>query len=257
MENLEDYALNEALRIKWVVRNGKRVKKWVTTKKGRYRVAYDENGNPKEVRITATERRKRKIGQRRGKLKRKSRIGLIELKRRRSFIARRNAGLQHYNKKLPDIVFSRGPDGHLPKFQGPDDERTIHPNMKESLLLEAPHSYLFTDENGNDWCFDFFSELVNDSSWLGQVIDIYTKNELVSINPDYREQGGEIYEIDDDIKAQITDNLIDNIEFINMAAHDYVLADDALQIRFRNSVPAKLYAKMLPMINVFTAKLNK
>ena len=74
MENLEDYALNEALRIKWVVRNGKRVKKWVTTKKGRYRVAFDKDGNPKEVRITATERRKRKIGQRRGKLKRESRI---------------------------------------------------------------------------------------------------------------------------------------------------------------------------------------
>ena len=67
MRTLEEYALNEALRVKWVIRKGKRKKKYVTTRKGKYRVEYDANGNPHEKRITATERRKRKIRQRRGK----------------------------------------------------------------------------------------------------------------------------------------------------------------------------------------------
>ena len=39
--NFADYCeqeLSEALKVKYVVRNGKRKKKWVTTKKGKYKV---------------------------------------------------------------------------------------------------------------------------------------------------------------------------------------------------------------------------
>ena len=99
--------LDEALKKKFVVRNGKKVAKWKSTKAGKYRVEYDENGKPKEVRITATERRNRRKGQRKGKLKRKAKVGVIEKKRERSFRARRNAGLKHYNKKVPDVVVNR------------------------------------------------------------------------------------------------------------------------------------------------------
>ena len=93
--------LSEALKRKFVVRNGKRVAKWKSTRQGKYRVEYDENGRPREVRITAKERLNRKKGQRKGKIKRKAKEDAIERKRKRSFIARKNVGLE-YNKKFPD-----------------------------------------------------------------------------------------------------------------------------------------------------------
>lgn len=99
--------LDEALKRKFVVRDGKRVAKWKTTRPGKYRVEYDSNGVPKEVRITATERRNRKRGQRKGKIKRKAKVANIEKKRKRSFRARRNMGMGHYNKEFPDVVADR------------------------------------------------------------------------------------------------------------------------------------------------------
>lgn len=44
--NFESY-LNEALKIKYVVRDKKRVKKYKTTRPGKYRVEYDENRTSK------------------------------------------------------------------------------------------------------------------------------------------------------------------------------------------------------------------
>lgn len=105
-ESLWD-SLDEALRRKFVVRDGKRVAKWKTTKAGKYRVEYDSSGKPKEVRITAEERRNRRKGQRKGKIKRKAKEAAIERKRRRSFVARRNAGLRNYDKRNPDVVQDR------------------------------------------------------------------------------------------------------------------------------------------------------
>lgn len=99
--------LDEALKKKFVVRNGKRVAKWKSTRAGKYRVEYDENGKPKEVRITAQERVNRRKGQKKGKLKRAAKVANIEKKRKRSFIARRNVGLKNYNLKVPDIVVRR------------------------------------------------------------------------------------------------------------------------------------------------------
>ena len=101
--------LDEALKRKFVVRDGKRVAKWKTTRAGKYRVQYDANGKPKEVRITAKERRNRKLGQRTGKVKRAAKEAAIERKRKKSFVARRNVGLKSYSKDLPDIVLSRKP----------------------------------------------------------------------------------------------------------------------------------------------------
>lgn len=101
--------LSEALKRKFVVRNGKRVAKWKSTRAGKYRVEYDSDGKPKEVRITAQERRNRKRGQRKGKIKRSAKEAQIERKRKRSFVARRNVGLGKYNKELPDVVQGRKP----------------------------------------------------------------------------------------------------------------------------------------------------
>ena len=74
----EDY-LNEAIKYKYVVRRNKRVKKAKTNRPG-YRIEYDANGNPREVRITAKEKRNRKLGQRKGKIKRNAKMNLIKLK---------------------------------------------------------------------------------------------------------------------------------------------------------------------------------
>lgn len=107
--------LDESLKKKFVVRNGKKVAKWKTTKAGKYRVEYDENGKPREVRITAKERINRKKGQKKGKIKRKAKIASIEKKRKRSFIARKNVGLGSYNLKFPDQVQNRKP--YIPKVK--------------------------------------------------------------------------------------------------------------------------------------------
>lgn len=244
--NLEEYCeqeLSEALKVKYVVRNGKRKKKWVTTKKGKYRVEY-ENGQPKEVRITAGERRRRKIGQRKGKLKRKAKVGIIELRRRKSFIARRNAGMA-YNKKIPDIVTSRGPNGHIPDV---DKIKTLHP-VRESYLMESPHSYLFSDDEGNDYFWDFYSEIAGGYEWLQQVIDIYTKHEIVSLEKDANNsEYGDVIEIPPEYISEITENLVSNLEFLCVAAKDFIDAPKDVQNAFMDKVPAKLFMAMQPYI---------
>lgn len=242
-EEYVNQEINEALKVKYVVRNGKRKKKWVTTKKGKYRVEY-VNGQPKEVRITASERRRRKLGQRKGKLKRKAKIGVIELKRRKSFIARRNAGMA-YNKKIPDIVTSRGPDGHIPDAAKP---RTLHP-VREAMLYESPHSYLFSDELGNDYFWDFYSEIAGGYEWLQQIIDIYTKHEIISIEKNANNsEYGDIIEIPAEYISEITENLISNLEFLCVAAKDFIDAPKEMQYAFMNKVPAKLFMAMQPYI---------
>ena len=45
--NFDDY-LNEALKVKYVVRKNKKIKKWKTNRKG-YRVEYDANGNRTKI----------------------------------------------------------------------------------------------------------------------------------------------------------------------------------------------------------------
>lgn len=243
--NFEEYC-NEALKVKYVVRNGKRKKKWVTTKKGKYKVEY-ENGRPKEVRITAGERRRRKLGQRKGKLKRKAKVGIIELRRRKSFVARRNAGMA-YNKKIPDIVLSRGPDGHIGGKPGP---RTLHP-ANESYLVEAPHAYLFTDNEGNDYFWDFYSELNNDYTWLEQIVDIYTKHELISLKPDANNsEYGDVIEFGPEYLDEITQNLMFNLAFVSTAAHDFVYAPKEIQDKFRDNIPAKLFTAIQPYIRKY------
>ena len=67
-----------------------------------------QTGNPREVRITAKERRNRKLGQRKGKIKRQAKMNLIKMKQKKSFKARQNMGMA-YNKKLTDNNVNRKP----------------------------------------------------------------------------------------------------------------------------------------------------
>lgn len=72
--------LDEALHVKYVIRKGKRKKKWVSDKDG-YKIQYDKNGIPHEKRITGKERRHRALGQRTGKIKRFAIMGKINLRK--------------------------------------------------------------------------------------------------------------------------------------------------------------------------------
>lgn len=87
--------LNERLIKKMVIRKGKKVKKWKSSRPG-YRTVMDKGtGRPKEVRMLPSEIRKRKKGQRMGKIKRKARQAQAKLKtkmskrKRKSLLGRR------------------------------------------------------------------------------------------------------------------------------------------------------------------------
>lgn len=122
--------LNESLVRKKVIRKGKKKVKIMSTKKN-YRIQY-VNGKPKEVRITAKERRKRKIGQRKGKIKRNAKKAIIKAKRDRSFIARKSQGLSHYNLKNPDKqTYEYKPV----QKQKKSSEHTLHPKSSSSSPL--------------------------------------------------------------------------------------------------------------------------
>lgn len=246
--NLIEYLeseLDESLKRKYVVRNGKRVAKWKSSRPDKYRIQY-VNGKPTEVRITATERRKRKLGQRQGKLKRKSKTGMIELKRKRSFIARRNIGID-YNKKVPDIVYSRGPNGRISGKFSTTGPVTLHPE-NESFLFESPHAYLFTDKKGNEYFWDFYAEVENDRNWLQQIIDIYKNHKIISMRKgeekdNNRDYAGELSLSDDEVR-EITSNLKFDMIFITTAAVDFMKAPKQLRDEFVDAVPDELMSKI-------------
>lgn len=97
--------LNEKLVMKPVVRDGKKIKHWVTNKPG-YRVQYDKNHQPREVKITPEEKKRRKLAQKKASLKRQSEMKLLQKKRLKSFQKRDQLNLD-YDKENPDLVTAR------------------------------------------------------------------------------------------------------------------------------------------------------
>lgn len=105
--------LNEALKRKKMIRDGKVVTKWKTTEPGVKRVEYDEYGNPREVRMTPQEILHRKrggessdpgaMGRVTGERKREAKEPTRERKWQLSMKKRKSAGLKHYDKKFPDV----------------------------------------------------------------------------------------------------------------------------------------------------------
>ena len=148
-ENLQ--VLDEALKKKFVIRNGKRVVKWVTTRKGKYRVQIDrKSGQPKEVFITNKERINRKKGQKKAAIKRKAKQKSISRLRKKAFKVRHAQGMEYNTKNfkkklskedLKDIKLSHS---------------LLHPNMMREqveLLCESPWPEILP---GFVW--DFFAE---------------------------------------------------------------------------------------------------
>lgn len=260
--NFEQY-IDEALKVKYVVRKNKKVKKWKTTRPGKYRVEYDANGKPREVRITATERRNRKLGQRKGKIKRAAKKNIIELKRKKSFKARQNMGLA-YNKKLPDIVQDRKP--YIPKPKTANGEKFLAPKfegycdgfqdyLEENILLEWPEGIIWSDETkGIDIGWDFCSEATpEDGEWLYQLVTLYKYGYMETYREDRNQPANEDglisnphIEFSSSQIADITDNLCLDWGFIKQANNDLQLVkDEKLLADLQKYIPEKLWNKIV------------
>ncbi|MBR2759284.1 MAG: hypothetical protein IKD52_14690 [Exiguobacterium sp.] len=106
----EHLPLDEKLVQKVIVRDKQRVKKWISTKVG-WRVEFDKNHIPREVKISATEEKNRKLAQQKAKNKRKN--PLYQKKRLKSFKKRDQIGLD-YDQENPDINTAREKNQKVP-----------------------------------------------------------------------------------------------------------------------------------------------
>jgi hypothetical protein len=106
----EHLPLDEKLVQKVIVRDKQRVKKWISTKVG-WRVEFDKNHIPREVKISATEEKNRKLAQQKAKNKRKN--PLYQKKRLKSFKKRDQIGLD-YDQENPDVNTAREKNQKVP-----------------------------------------------------------------------------------------------------------------------------------------------
>lgn len=261
----EDY-INEAIKYKYVVRKNRRVKKAISTRQGKYRVEKDPvTGKLKEVRITAAEKRHRKIGQMKGKIKRQAKMNLIKKKQKKSFKARKNMGIA-YNKKLPDINLNRKPYKPVPNpWQNKD--KLLAPNFKESfqgyldeqlneqLLLEWPENVIWSDstkgiEIGWDWCSE---ETPEDGEWLSQLVLLFRYGALKTLRPDRNNIGNDdgfitqpyLY-FDKPQLEDIADNLMLDWSFLSVAHNDLkLIKDEKLLKDLETYVPSRLWKKIV------------
>ena len=259
-ENYIETTINEALKKKKVVRKNKVKWKWKTDKPG-WRVEYDENGKPREVRMKAAEKRKRKLGQRKGKIKRNAKMNLIKLKQKKSFIARKNMGIQ-YNKKVPDINLNRKP--YEPVKTPFKKDKLLSPSFTENfqdyineknLLLEWPENIIWSDDTkgidiGWDWCSE---ETPEDGEWLIQLVTLFKYGTLKTLRDDRNQPANEDGFVSQPYlyfdKAQledIADNLMLDWGFLQMANHDLqLIKDEKLMKELKEYVPDRLWTKII------------
>lgn len=256
--NFEDY-VNEALKVKYVIRKGKKIKKFKSTKDN-YRIQY-KDGKPKEVRIKASEKRKRKLGQKKGKIKRKAKEGVIEMRRKKSFIARKSMGLK-YNKQIPDKHAESSTSSSTKLFHSVD--KPLAPKFKKfgesfqnyienkSLLLEWPENILYSTDDydvGWDWCSEVTPE---DGGWLWQLVKLYKYNHLDSLRNDrnnFEKMNGfysnDHIEVSDKDLNEITKNLSTDYFFLHQAHIDLEFADETLMMELKKWLPEELYSAII------------
>lgn len=222
--------LNEKLVQKWVIRGGRRIKKWTTTRKGTYRVQIDKKtGQPKEVFITQMEKINRKKGQKKAAIKRKAKQKAISRLRKKAFRVRHNQGM-HYNTGV-------GPK----KAISQEEKRAIkiahsliHPDMMREqveLLCETPWVEILPD-----FVWDFLAEV--DPAWMMQLVTLYKFKEMESIGKNKNEV--ETLQVTDGELKLITKNLCKDIVFLGLARHDFKNLTDVEQEEFLTVVPDEL-----------------
>lgn len=87
----EAEVIDEAVKKKYVIRNGKKVTKFITNKPNA-RIEM-QNGRAKEIRMMPQEILKRKRAQKRAQIRRKSKINKMQIKRKKSLKKRKMLGL--------------------------------------------------------------------------------------------------------------------------------------------------------------------
>lgn len=208
--------LDEKLYYDYKIRNGKKTKKWHTTRKN-YRVQINKKtGQPKEVYITPSERLKRKIGQQKAAIKRRSKQHNITAKRLKSFHVRHNFGAK-YNTANNKVNSKK--KGNVDPYL---EDNGIYPNMLETmdprLLCESPWVEVLPD-----LIWDFYSEL-SPANWLMQLVSLCVNKEMVSLNltpkSNNREYENIIHVSEKDLNT-IFKNLLKDKTFIRVAKYAY------------------------------------
>lgn len=257
MIDFEEYIennLDEKVIRKAMIRNRKKIFKWIDTRPG-YRIQYDKNGNHKSVRIKAKERLARHLGQSlHGKKKRKNQEKKIERNRIRALQLRKSIGMGHYDKKNPakrsDSLFST-----IKKKAKAAAEKTLHPKYEsfidflnnENILNESPHSFLL-DNDTMEVCWDFYEE-DSPTTWMEQLVTLYRDKHIESARPNGNATlDGDIIEsidFEDDELEEVTNNLMYGFEFIAVAHEDFKRCSPKLQADLKKYLPPKLYNRIL------------
>jgi hypothetical protein len=127
----QEQNLDEKMLKKYYIDHGIKKAKLVTDKEG-YRIQYDQNHQPREVRIPPMERKRRRLGALTGKLKHnKAREQGL---RKKSFDKRDQAGLE-YNKDLPELN-ARREEGEELKSDKKGWLKQKLQNLKDKLMKD-------------------------------------------------------------------------------------------------------------------------
>lgn len=130
-EILEENQLDEKMVRKYHVEHGLKKVKVVSDKPG-YRIEYDDNHQPHEVKITKAEEMHRRQGAKVGKLKHnKSREQAL---RKKSFLKRARAGMD-YDKEIPELNTRREQGETLKSDQKGLLKQKLQ-NLKDKLMKD-------------------------------------------------------------------------------------------------------------------------
>ena len=237
--------LTEKMWFDYKTRGNKKVKKWHTDRKN-FRIQINKKtGQPKEVFISPTERLKRKIGQRKAALKRKSKQRNITAKRLKSFGIRTKWGMKYNTKGHTQKQKNRG------SVDPYHDHKGLYPNMMEQLLLEFPHVEIMPDV-----FWDFYEEKAHDNGkWLMQLVSLYKDHQMVSLNkgsdldnnncPDAGTKDG-VIQLDQGDLEKITYSLCEDPWFIKTARIGYKELSEEDRELFDLYVDERLLTKLIP-----------
>ena len=252
-----DSEMNESIYTVWVYRNGKKVKKFKSTKAPQYKIQVDsETGKPKEVRIGAGERKAMQIRNRRGAIKRRAKSDVINKKRERSLRVGYGSGKGYHDKPTQvnyrrskgEVVASdekakeqngKGIIASVADFLKKNATKLIHPakkKLKEQYLFETPWIE-FTDDIAWDFCSEAGWE---NGRWLLQLINIYDRIAQKSLRSDRNDdmQYLRLVSVPDET---ITKALLRDFAFCNMAHHSFYDLSDEEQEAIKNVVPYEVY----------------
>ena len=242
---VESEPLTEKMWFDYKTRNGKKQKKWHTDRKN-FRIQINKKtGQPKEVYISPSERLKRKIGQRKAALKRKSKQRNITAKRLKSFGVRTKWGMKYNTKGHTAKKHGKGTTDPYHEYNG------LYPNMYEQLLLEFPHVEILPDI-----FWDFYEERAHDGGqWLMQLVSLYKDHQMVSLNqgsptdnnncPDAGTKDGFIQLQPNDLE-KITYSLCEDPWFIKTAQEGYKNLSEEERELFDMYVDDRLLMKLIP-----------